>query len=393
MTEQDQKDSNVSKEDNFEDLLEGSLSGHERFEPGQLIEAEIVKISGEWIFIDTGGKSEGHLEVKEFTDENGDLTVKEGDKISAYFMSSQNGEMHFTTKIGGDKAGRSALQNAYENGIPVEGLVEKEIKGGYDVKLGNLRAFCPYSQMGLERENPEKYIGKHMPFKITEFAENGRNIIISNRAIEEEERQAKIDELRETLKQGMVVKGIIKSIQDFGAFVDIGGVQALLPISEISRERVEDIRQTLSVGQNVEAALLSLDWENDRISISMKEIQPDPWDKVNENYTKGSRYKGKIVRLTNFGAFVTLEPGLDGLIHISDLGAGKRIKHPKEVVKQGQIIEVQINSIDVDKKRISLAPLNFTKEEETLKQYTDKNDNSFKPMGNLGELLKGKLDK
>ncbi len=387
----DNQKENKPQEDNFADLLEGSLSGHERYEPGQQIEAKIVKIAGESIFIHTGGKSEGYLEVNEFIDEEGNLTVNEGDTIKAFFMFSKNGEMQFTTKIGGEKAGHAVLEKAHENGIPVEGLVEKEIKGGYDVKIGNLRAFCPYSQMGLERVSPEEYLGKHISFKITEFGEKGRNIIVSNRVILEEEREERINELKNTLEEGMKIKGTIKSIQDFGAFVDIGGVQALLPISEIARERVEDIKEELSIGQEIEAAILKIDWDNERISVSIKEILPDPWDEAESKYKDGSKHKGKIVRLTNFGAFVTLEPGLDGLIHISDLGGGVRIKHPREVVKQGQTIEVQVNSVDTEKRRISLAPVSAFQQEETLNSYTDKKDDSYKPMGNLGDLLKGKL--
>ncbi len=388
----DNQKENKPQEDNFADLLEGSLSGHERYEPGQQIETKIVKIAGESIFIETGGKSEGFLEVNEFIDEEGNLTVNEGDTIKAFFMFSKNGEMQFTTKIGGEKAGHAVLENAHENGIPVEGVVEKEIKGGFDVMIGKLRAFCPYSQMGLERVSPEEYLGKHISFKITEFGEKGRNIVLSNRAILEEEREKIVNELKNTLEPGMKIKGTIKSIQNFGAFVDIGGVQALLPISEIARERVEDINEKLTIGQEIEAAILKLDWENERLSLSIKEILPDPWDEAESKYKEGSRYKGKIVRLTNFGAFVTLESGLDGLIHISDLGGGVRIKHPREVVKQGQTIEVQINSVDTEKRRISLAPVSNSQEGEAMNSYTDKKDDSYKPMGNLGDLLKGKFE-
>ncbi len=390
---QDNQNNNKEMKENFADLLKDNYVDNGMPEPGQLIEAEIVSISGEWIFLYLGGKSEGHIEAKELTDKEGNLTVKEGDTIKAYFMSSQNGELHFTTKIRGDKAGHAVLQNAHENGIPVEGFVEKEIKGGYDVKIGNSRAFCPYSQMGLERENPEKYIGQHFSFRITEFSEKGRNIILSNRAILEEERKEQVEIMKQSLQAGMKVKGTVKSIQNFGAFVDIDGVQALLPISQISRSRVDDINESLSIGQEIEAAIIDLDWENERISISMKEIQPDPWDEAQSKYQEGSRHTGKIARIMNFGAFVTLEPGLDGLIHISDLGGETRIKHPREVVSEGKAIEVQIESVNTEKKRISLKPLLSSHKEENYQQFMDKKDDSYNPFGNLGDLLKDKLDK
>lgn len=394
-TENEMTDSGT--EENFADLLEGTYIDSGMLEPGQRVEAQIVKITGESIFINIGGKSEGYLPTEEMMDRDGKLTVKEGDIINVFFLSAKKGEQLFTTKIAGGQAGRTMLETAYENEIPVEGLVEKEVKGGYEVKIGSQRAFCPYSQMGLNRtENPEKYIGLHMTFKISEYSENGRNIVLSHRAILEEERGRQEEVLKKTLQAGMKIKGKVQSIQDFGAFVDIGGVQALLPVSEIDRSRVEDIKQYLTVGQEIEAVILNLDWDSKRISISLKEAMPDPWDTVEKNYKEGAVHTGKVARLTNFGAFVTLENGLDGLIHISDLGGGKKIKHPKEVLSEKQSIQVQVRSIDKEKKRISLIPLfegREKEEEEDFKQFMDKKDETFKPLGNLGNLLKDKFPK
>ena len=377
---------NIEGKNNFADLLENSMSENTRFEPGQMIEAKIVSISGDYIFLHLGGKSEGVLDAAEMTDKDGNITVKEGDTIKAFFMAAKSGERHFTTKISGDKAGKAVLENAFESGIPIEGIVEKEIKGGFEVKIGESRAFCPFSQMGLERvENADEYIGKNLTFKILEHSENGRNILLSNRVILEEERKAKIEILKNSLHPDMKIKGTIKSLQDFGAFIDIGGVQALLPISEISRSRVDDINQVLSVGQEIEAVIINLDWNNQRISLSMKKLLPDPWDKVKAKYKSGSKHTGKIVRLTNFGAFVSLEPGLDGLIHISDLEGESRINHPREVVKLEQSIEVKIKTIDLEKKRMSLIPAAKAIEEEEYKQYmeTETDSDTYNPFGNL----------
>lgn len=376
-------------EENFADLLENSISGINKFEPGQLIEADIVSISGDCIFLQLSGKSEGQLDAAEMIDKDGNLTVKEGDTIKAYFLSSQNGEMHFTTKISGDKAVKAVLENAFESGIPIEGTVEKEIKGGFEIKIGNSRAFCPYSQIGKKRvENPEDYIGKNLTFKILEYNENGRNILVSNRVILKEEQNAQIEILKKTLHENMTVKGIVKSLQDFGAFVEISGVQALLPISEISRSRVEDIHQSLSIGQEIEAAVIKLDWQNERITLSMKKLLADPWDKAHAKYKKGSKHTGEVVRITNFGAFVSLEPGLDGLIHISDLEGDSRDFNPREALKKGQSIIVKINSIDTEKKRISLKPAAETQDDEAFKQYMEPDSDTYNPFAGL---LKDKM--
>ncbi|MBN2040682.1 MAG: 30S ribosomal protein S1 [Spirochaetes bacterium] len=385
---------NVKPEENFADMMNESLNdiNNDFFEPGQLVSAQIVKITTEWIFINIGAKSEGYVDATELLNEGGDVSVKEGDTIKVYFLKSQEGELHFTTKITEGKIAKKILQTAYDSGEIVEGYVNKEIKGGFEVTVGNMRAFCPYSQMGIERESPEIYIGQTLQFKVTDLEENGRNIILSNRVILEKERRAKIEVMQNELKEGMKIKGTVKSVQDFGAFVDIGGFQALIPISEISRGRVENIKDYLKKGQEVEAVILNIDWNKEKISLSMKELIADPWEAVNTKYKEGSIYTGKIVRLTNFGAFVTLEPGLDGLIHISELGGNTRIKHPREVVKEGDSLEVIVDKIDSEKKRISLKLLRPTEETEqdSFEKFTDKKDSTYNPFGNLGDLLKKK---
>jgi small subunit ribosomal protein S1 len=383
--------SNEIHEDSFADLLESSMSGFAKMEPGQLIETEIVSISGGCVFLQLSGKSEGQIDAEELTDKDGNITVHEGDMIKAYFHSSKNGEMLFTTKISGDKAGKAVMETAFRSKIPVEGLVEKEIKGGYEITIGDSRAFCPYSQMALKRvENSEEYIGTKRTFRIIEYKENGRNILVSSRIILEEERIAKVEILKNTLHEKMRVKGTIKSLQDFGAFVDIDVVQALIPISEISRERVTDIHKVLSIGQEIEASIMKLDWRNERITISMKALLSDPWDEVLSNYKKGAKYKGKVVRITTFGAFVTLEPGLDGLIHISDLNGDSRNNNPENNLKQGQSITVQINTIDIEKRRMSLKPVSSFEEDDQYKQYMEPESDTYNP---FAELLKGKSKK
>jgi len=226
--------------------------------------------------------------------------------------------------------------------------------------------------MGQRRtENAEEYVGKHLTFKIQEYRENGRNIMVSNRAIHEEAHKEKIEALKETLKESMLVKGSILSIQEFGAFVDIEGIQALLPISEISRARVEDINTVLAVGQEIEATILKIDWKNERISLSMKNLQADPWDHALEKYPVDSKHTGKVVRVTDFGAFVSLESGLDGLIHVSEMRGEGKYGNSGVTVKLGQLLTVKILGVDVAGKRISLKQAASLEEDETAKKYLE----------------------
>jgi small subunit ribosomal protein S1 len=385
-------------EENFAEMFEKSFKKQGRLEPGQMVEAMIVKITAEWIFLDLGGKGEGYLDRKELADEAGNLTVKEGDTVRAYFQSSANNEMHFTTKVGSGPGKQTQFEDAWRNGIPVDGTVVKEVKGGFEVKIGgSVRAFCPFSQMGLRRDEPQAdIIGRSLSFNIAEFAENGRNIVLSRRAILDGERQDKKRALQASLQEGMKVRGKVTSIQKFGAFVDIGGVEGLLPVSEIAWSRTEKVGDVLSVGQEVEVILKKLDWEQERFSFSLKDALPDPWDQAVDNYLVGSYHTGTVSRLAPFGAFVTLAQGVDGLIHISKLGGGRRLSHPREVLKEGQSVEVQIEAVERDKRKISLALAEVRRAEEeeaaTIKEYKQQAGAAPQNLGSFGELLKAKME-
>jgi small subunit ribosomal protein S1 len=362
-----------SNANDLEKMYEQSFSGMGYYKPGQAVKTEVVSISKDCVFLQLNGKSEGILDREELTDKEGHLTVKVGDQLRVFFLNAENGELRFTTKISGDTAGAGMLEEAYHEKIPVEGLVEKEIKGGYEIRIGELRAFCPYSKMGERRsENPAEYIGKRLSFKIQEYKENGRSILVSNRAIHEEARAERLEALKKTLQEGMVITGSITSIQSFGAFVDLGGIQALLPVSEISRSRVEDIQALLSVGQEIQASILKIDWPHERISLSMKSLLADPWETAMEKYPKGSKHAGKVVRLADFGAFVSLEPGIDGLVHSSELNKASSYGTSRQLtVKVGQTLSVEILGVDQSNKRISLKPATTIEEDETAARYLD----------------------
>ncbi len=385
----------------FAELFEQDGKQSKRWlEPGQKLTGMVLKIGNEFIFMDTGQKGEGVIERKEFLDIDGNLTVKEGDEISAYFLSSSHGEMRFTTRIGGGASGggTAQLEQAWQAGVPVEGVVEKEIKGGYEIKLGTSRAFCPYSQIALRRvENPEALIGTRLTFQISEYAENGRNIIVSRRSLLEDEQRRLKDEAQAGISEGMTVVGTVTSLQDYGAFVDIGGLEGLLPISEIGWSRVKDIREVLTVGQQLKVVIKTIDKEKERISLSIKDTLIDPWEQVSAKFPEGSFHTGTVARLDTFGAFVTISDGVDGLLHISKLGAGKRINHPREVVKEGEQIEVRIESIDSGNRRISLAlagPARAAAEEEaTMTEFRRQADDGPKGMGTLADMLRTKVQR
>ncbi|MBK5201673.1 MAG: S1 RNA-binding domain-containing protein [Spirochaetaceae bacterium] len=347
------------------------------FEEGQLVKAKIVAIYGDTIFLDLNMKSEGLLDSSEFVDTDGNLTVKVGDTISSYFISSDHGEMHFTTKISGDKANTAVLERAFETKIPIEGSVEKEIKGGFEIKIGESRAFCPFSQMGYQqKEEPIYFIGRTLTFLIQEFNREQHNIIVSNRAYMEAQEKVKLEKLKKELKSGMTVKGTVIKLQSFGAFVDVQGVQALLPISEIKVGRVEDIEKELKIGQEIEAKILSIDLDHRRMSISSKALHDDPWDTVGQRYKVGDKYKGTISKIASFGLFINLEPGMDGLVFVSKLPNTGDNTNLSKVYKKGDKMSVAIDEIDVEGRRIALSPTKSIEEEETIKSYMADQDDS-----------------
>ncbi len=402
MIDNDDLEMPVEEENNgesFAELFEQSAKRSNWLEPGQKVTARVLKVSDECIFVDTGQKGEGIVDRKEFLDLDGNVTVREGESIAVYFLSSTHGEMHFTTRIGAGASGSSQLEEAWRSGVPVEGLVEKEIKGGYEIKLGGTgRAFCPFSQIALRRvDNPESLIGTRLVFRITDYSENGRNIVVSRRALLEEEQLRLKEDALASIEVGMTVSGTVLSLQDFGAFVDIGGLEGLIPISEIAWSRVKDVREVLSIGQQVQVVIKTIDREKDRISLSLKDTLADPWDQVAQLYPEGSFHTGSVSRLAPFGAFVTLASGVDGLLHISKLGAGKRINSPREVLKEGEIVEVRIESFDRANRRLSLALAGAARAAEedqaTLAEFRRQSSEATSGMGTLGDLLQARMNK
>lgn len=389
-------------EENFADLFQEKSVKQKKLMPGDRIEAVIADIRGENIFLDIGGKSEGVVKASEFQDKEDNCTVNPGDSIKVFFVASRSGEMIFTTRLGSGHASLQEIEGAFHSSIPVQGKVIGEIKGGFEIQVSGQRGFCPYSQMNIRRiENPEEYIGQILSFKVKEFAEGGRNIILSARAVLEEQRQEQCEELKKNLQEEMRVHGTVTSIRDFGAFVDLGGIDGLIPISELAWGQTDRVDDILSTGQEVEVVVKKIDWDKERISLSLRDTIENPWSKVEENYPVGTVHQGTVARLAEFGAFVTLEAGVDGLLHISKLGSGRRINHPREVVEQGQVITVRIDDIDSEKKRISLVPEDYSDDKKEQGKGAKKiKEDEYTPqpsqpksMGTFADLFQAQLRK
>jgi small subunit ribosomal protein S1 len=354
---EEEKDEAIKDDESFAQIFEQNKTSLTRLEPGQKVKTTVVAVSGDSVFVDLGGKSEGIIALSEFKDENGVLRVKTGDEIDAFFVSVEQGVRRLTTVVKGYSTVHLAdLRAAYEAELPVSGKVSGVVKGGFAVMLGKVRCFCPLSQIDFKTtRDAASYLGETMFFKILEFAENGANIILSRKILLQEEREKEMERLRESLQVGQEVSGKVKSIQRFGIFVDIGGTDGLVPMSEIGWGVTENIEESFSVGQELTVKIIALDWEKNRLTLSLKEMQADPWLNIAEEYPADRRVSGTVVRIAPFGAFVNLAPGVDGLIHISKLGAGRRIKHPREVLEVGQMVEAVVVSSDASARRISLS--------------------------------------
>lgn len=350
---------NSNTREDFASMLEISDDLNHQLEPGQKVNAKVIAISEDTVYVGLGGKNDGAIDINEFQDENGNIHVHIGDDIEAFFMFVQDGIKKLTTLINGYPAIKlNAIRNAFDNNLTVNGEVKAETKGGFEILVEGVRCFCPISHIDI-RGNREGslYIGKTFPFKIIEYKndEKGINIIVSRKVLLEQEKDNKINMLKQTLSVGMETTAIVRSIQNFGVFVDLGGIDGMVPASEVSWGRVENIGDILSVGQKISAKIIYIDWENNKITLSMKALQQDPWLFVQEKYAVGSRISGAVVRLEPYGAFVNIEPAIDGLIHISNLGAGRRINHPKEVIQVGQWVEAYVIACDPQSRKISLS--------------------------------------
>jgi len=370
MTEQidDKADdhANNNKNDNsdemsFAELFESydTKISHE-LDQGDKVEGEIISIGSTSVYVDTGTKSDGVVGKTELLDENGEFLFKVGDKVTLYVVSLSESEVILSKALSG--AGKATMLNeASRNKTPVEGKVTGVIKGGFTVDIIGKRAFCPVSQMDVKYvENQEEYVGQTHNFLITRFEEGGRNIVVSRRDLLNEELKERLKAFFEKVKEGDIVQGTVVRLMPYGAFVElISGVEGMVHISELSWSRIEKPQEVVQPGDTVNVKVLKIETSNQsetfKISLSMKQTSSNPWESMGSAFNAGDQVSGKVVRLTSFGAFVEIVPGVDGLVHISEMSHTRRVLRPEDVVQAGDRVQVVIKSIDMDSKRISLS--------------------------------------
>lgn len=345
-------DENTETED-FSKLFEESLKIRDDFTIGERIKGTIVYISDDVAFLNISGKSEAIIDSIELKDKTGNFIYKKGDELTVFVVSVRNGEIKTALKIGSGEINPELLFTAYQNNMPVEGMVVAEVKGGYNINVSGHRCFCPYSQIDIKAyDDKTKYINKSFSFIIIEYKENGKNIILSRKMLLEEARKEREANLKTKLNPGDTVTGIVSSKHDFGIFIDLGGIEGLIPKSEVSWSRTADI-SAIKEGDEVKAKILSIDWDSNKITLSIKQLSGEPWANINR-YNENQVIHGRVVNIIPQGAFIEVEPGLEGFIHISRMSPVKKIKRSDEVLKKNDLVSATILSIDQKNKKISL---------------------------------------
>jgi small subunit ribosomal protein S1 len=333
-------------------------------EIGEKVKGRILSIGETAAFIDLGGKSEGVIDIAQLRDSAGNLTVAVGDEIEATVTGNdpETGSLVLRRKAARGQDVALELRQALETGIPVEGVVTAINKGGAEVQVSGMRAFCPLSQLDLRYvENPQQFVGQRLTFRVSRI-EPGKtrpNIVLSRRTLLEEEAETKAAETRDKLQVGTVLKGKVTSLTSYGAFVDLGGLEGMLHVSEIGYSRLAHPGEVLQVGEEVEVQIIKVESGKDerrpRISLSRRALERDPWHDVADQFPEGTEMTGKIMRTESFGAFVEIAPGIEGLVHISEMGANRRLNHARDAVQPGQEVQVRVLAVDPGKRRISLS--------------------------------------
>ena len=344
--------------DSFAALFEASVSGGEFGKEGEIVQGTVVAVQRDNVIIDIGGKSEGMISASEFTDATGQVTVKAGDRVDVFIESRENDDGLVT--LSKEKADKmkvwDEISGACERDELIEGTISQRVKGGLSVTIkGGVKAFLPGSQVDLRPiRNLDKLIGQTYQFKVIKFNKKRGNIVLSRRVLLEKERDEQKTKTLETLEEGKVVRGVIKNITEYGAFVDLGGIDGLLHITDMSWGRVNHPEELFKVGDEVTVKVLKYNPETERVSLGLKQTQEDPWSHAEEAFPPGKKVHGKVMSITDYGAFVELEPGVEGLIHVSEMSWTKKVKHPSKLLEVGQEIDCQVLEVDAKAKRISL---------------------------------------
>ena len=353
-TGQSSPDAAVETEESFAELFEQSK---DFLKAGDVVEGTILRVDADHVLIDVGYKSEGLIPTWEFADKDGIARIDPGQTVEV--MVEQAEDEEGLVRLSKEKADRvrvwDRLSHAYEQGDVVEGTIDGRVKGGLSVYVMGVKAFLPGSQVDLRPvRNLERMIGEVQKFKIIKFNQRRGNIVLSRRALLETERQSLRDETLRTLEDGLVIEGIVKNITDYGAFIDLGGIDGLLHITDMSWGRISHPSELFQVGESVKVKVLKFDVASERVSLGLKQTLPDPWVNVSERYPIGLRLRGKVVSLADYGAFVELEPGIEGLIHISEMSWTKRVKHPSKMVAIGDEADVLVLDVNEESRKVSL---------------------------------------
>jgi small subunit ribosomal protein S1 len=340
-------------EEDFGALFERSLKSPKQ---GEVVTGRVVLIGRDVVTVDIGYKSEGHIPIREFTARDGHIGVQEGDDIDVYFEATdtESGDIVLSRQKAEQFKVWREIEQAFEREGAVEGTIVGKVKGGLKVDIG-VSAFLPGSHADIRpTRNLDRYIGQHGRFAILKFNRSRGNVVVSRRSVLERERTALKSETLKVLEEGVILEGTVKNITDYGAFVDLGGIDGLLHVTDMSWGRVGHPSELVNVGDHVKVVVLKYDPERERVSLGMKQIIPDPWTTIAERLPLNARVKGKVVNLADYGAFIELEPGVEGLIHVSEMSWTKRVTHPSKVLEVGQEVEVQVLDIDPANRRISL---------------------------------------
>src|SRR5450631_4001309 len=344
--------------DSFASLFEASIQAGDFGKEGEIVKGTIVAVQRDNVVIDIGGKSEGIIPLSEFADAQGEAQVKAGDKVDVYIESRENDEGLVT--LSKEKADKmkvwDEISSACERDELIDGTISQRVKGGLSVSIrGGVKAFLPGSQVDLRPiRNLDKLIGQTYQFKVIKFNKKRGNIVLSRRVLLERERDQIKTKTLETLEEGKVVRGVIKNITEYGAFVDLGGIDGLLHITDMSWGRGNHPSELFQMGDEVTVRVLKYNPETERVSLGLKQTQEDPWSHAEEAFPPGKKIKGKVQSITDYGAFVELEPGVEGLIHVSEMSWTKKVKHPSKVLEIGQALDCQVLEVDAKAKRISL---------------------------------------
>jgi small subunit ribosomal protein S1 len=395
-------DQDNSDSEDFAALLAASEQGATRLAAGELVRGRVVSVGATAAFVEIGGKGEAVIDLGEFRDpETGTVQLAVGDQVEATVVDdgSSSGTVVLKRTVGRGGHVPGELEQALAHGIAVEGVVTGENKGGFEVQIAGVRAFCPGSQIDRRRVEGAVYVGQRLQFLVTRIESGGRNIVVSRRALLEAEAARDAASTWERVQVGAVLEGQVSSLREFGAFVDLGGVEGLIHISELGHARVGHPSEVLQPGQPVTVKVMTVEPAGEggrgRVGLSLRALAPDPWQSARQQFPVGSTVRGTVRRLENFGAFVEIAPGLDGLIHVSKLVLDRRIAHPRQAVSIGDSVEVTVLAVDEKQRRVSLSMVEQGKRERDAEENAARRGeqaaldqlNENRSLGTLGDLL------